>query len=240
MAATVTLASMLARARRLAQMEGGSASAFVTDAEAEQWLNDGLRDLYDLLIAARGEDYYALSVLISSSVVSSETVYQLPADFYRALEVALYDGSRYYSCPRVEVQGLVDTLNATVGGAGQDITAMSYRLLPGYIMVHPWPTSSAVEVKLYYLPAMTTVGTAGSFDGINGWEEYAVLSCAIRMLKKEGTLDIAQALEVERARLEERIGRLASTRDAGRPKRIADTRRDRYASLRRGLGETGY
>jgi len=237
MPAAVTLASMLSRARRLAQMEGGSASSFVTDAEVEQWLNDGLRDLYDLLIAARGEDYYAASSTISLSA----GVYTLPSDFYRAVEVILYDGSRYYSADRVELADLAGTLNATIGGAGADISGIRYRIAANTVALHPFPTSSAVKVVLWYLPTMTTVGSGGSFDGINGWEEYAVLSAAIRMLKKEGTLDIAQALEVERQRIEQRIGRLASTRDAGRPKRIADTRRDWACSYRlRGLGETGH
>lgn len=237
MAATVTLASMLARARRLAQMEGGSASAFVTDAEAEQWLNDGLRDLYDLLVAARGEDYYAITASVSYSALIDG--WALPADFYRMLELVAYDGSQYVSVPRGELANRAGALNIAQNSGGS-IHNTEYLLLDGEITLQPVPSNkTAVSLRLYYLPAMTTVGSGGSFDGINGWEEYAVLSAAIRMLEKEGTLDIAQALEVERARLEERIGRLASTRDAGRPKRIADTRRDRPWRIR-GLGETGY
>lgn len=223
MAASVTLASMLTRARRLAQMEGGT--TFVTDAEVEQWLNDGLRDLYDLLIAARGEDYYAVSAAVTYSALIDG--WALPAAFYRAMEVVLYDGSTYYSAPRAEVADLARSWNVHANGGASSLADCSYRLTETEIELMPMPAAKTTTVvNLYYLPTLTTVGTGGSFDGINGWEEYAVLSAAIRMLKKEGTLDIAQALEVERARIEQRIGRLASTRDAGRPKRIADTRRD--------------
>ncbi|MFA6167019.1 MAG: hypothetical protein WC700_10400 [Gemmatimonadaceae bacterium] len=223
MAASVTLASMLARARRLAQMEGGT--TFVTDAEVEQWLNDGLRELYDLLIAARGEDYYAVNSPIYYSALTNG--WALPATFFRSLEVVLYDGSTYFSAPRAELADVARALNITEAGGASSLADCSYRLTETEIELHPVPAAkTSTVVHLYYLPAMTTVGSGGSFDGLDGWEEYAVLSAAIRMLKKEGTLDIAQAFEVERARIEQRIGRLASTRDAGRPKRISDTRRD--------------
>ena len=58
MAAPQTLDDMRTRVRELANMETQAASGFVTDDELRRRLNEALKHLYDMLIEARGQEYY--------------------------------------------------------------------------------------------------------------------------------------------------------------------------------------
>ena len=83
----VTHAQMRGRAQKLADMEN---SSFVTNGEWADYLNEGLGNLHDKLIA-KSEDY-ALSfgdVVIANGV----DTYALPSDFYKLRGVDLIRGS---------------------------------------------------------------------------------------------------------------------------------------------------
>jgi hypothetical protein len=62
-------------------------STFVTDAEWGRYINGSLYELYDLLVAAYGSDYYATSY--SFTTTGSADTYALPSDFYKLLGVDL-------------------------------------------------------------------------------------------------------------------------------------------------------
>lgn len=220
----IPLAQLVERAQRLAQMEGGSAAEFVVEAEWEQWINDGLAELYDRLVQARGEDHYATST--THTLVAGTATYVLPADHYRTLELVAHDGSQgYHPLNRFELSEVAQLLEAAASGYGSEIDELRYRLTPTHLELRPTPSGTGWTLEQFYIPAMPLVAHGGVVDGNNGWEEAAVLHAAIKALVKEGSLDQAQALTLERGRLDVRIGRLADTRDAGRPKRIARTRR---------------
>lgn len=291
----VTISDLETRARRAADME---ASNYVTSAEVRGYVNDGLTELWDLLVGAYGEDYFLQQSTFTLSS-ASETV-TLPTDFYklRGVDLALsgtdylpvnkygwrrrnrgtwypggahvgtfadveyrleqgkvrftpsvggtYNG-RFWYVPTSPVLQKWDAIATTdVSAAGDSITiaghgfrsngtarASSTDTLPAglaattdyYIIV-----SSANAVQLATSESgsavdITDTGTGvhtleSTFDGINGWEEYAVVWAAIKMLTKEESDTAAQERQLGRLRM--RLEEMAEERDIGEPEEVTD------------------
>jgi hypothetical protein len=70
------------------------------------------------------------------------------------------------------------------------------------------------------------VNAGDTFDGVNGWEDWACYGAAVDMLNKEESLEQAQALQAQRAVLDSQIDALAGNRDAGMPEVVGDVMRD--------------
>ena len=221
MAAPQTLDDMRTRVRELANMETQAASGFVTDDELRRRLNEALKGLYDMLIDAWGQEYYVRDTTIT--LVSGQNDYNLPADFYKGASVTASNNGYHYQLRTWEMQELasMQTLSAHTSGA---IYQLRYRFKGRDISIYPTPTQ-AFSVKVWYIPAMTelVLGT-DTFDGVNGWEQWAVLTAAIDVLNKEES--DTSALMVERSMVEARIRKLAGSQDAGRAARITDVRGD--------------
>lgn len=85
---------------------------------------------------------------------------------------------------------------------------------------------AGLSIVVDYVPAFTDLTDASNstFDGINGWEEYAVAFAARCMAVKDEAWQLAQAMEGEMARLKQRILRLAPKRDMHRARRVKDVR----------------
>ncbi len=223
MAASVSLDEMRTRVRELANMEAQFASDFVTDDEIRRRLNEGLKQLYDMLIVARGEEYYLSTAAIA--LTTGTNSYALPADFYQGSTVVVTDGSNYHQMRTWEANELARMLQTQTQG-GSAIYALRYRFQGSNITVYPSP-QTGWTITLLYIPAMTElVNAADTFDGVNGWEQWAVLTAAIGCLIKEES--DASALMAERAVIEEEIKKLAGARDASRASRIVDVRGDWY------------
>src|SRR5690606_24172521 len=82
---TQTLAEMRVRARRRANMETASAASFVSDAEFDEYINNGCQELFDRLQAARGHDYYLDT--FNFSTVAGTSNYLLPATHFQTREI---------------------------------------------------------------------------------------------------------------------------------------------------------
>lgn len=88
----------------------------------------------------------------------------------------------------------------------------------GWLTFYPAPTTSNA-ITVWYVPHATVlVSDTDTFDGINGWEHYAVLDACIAMLDKEESSSVA--LREERKHVEELIDELAGTRDEGMAWRV--------------------
>ena len=86
----------------------------------------------------------------------------------------------------------------------------------------PTPTSTD-EVTLWYVPKYTKlVNDSDSVDDniASNWEDYAVLSAAIKMRQKEETS--TASLEREQEKITIRVEEAARNRDAGEPMGITD------------------
>lgn len=225
MSATVTLSELRQRARDLADMQtSNQAQAFVTDAELDRTLNRALKQLYQKLIIARGDEYYATSTTFAS--VSGQATYALPATFMQLLTLAVTDGTRVLFVPKFNLKQWHE-LKYLENLSSNDLSFYKYRLMGGNLEIRPAPKTASHTFTLYYIPAFQPLTAPGdTFDGVNGWEDWACYTAAIDMLIKEESLEQAQLLSGQRAQIEDQIAALAGSRDAGMPEVVGDSMMD--------------
>lgn len=221
MARSRTLGDMRSDVRLRADMPGNQ---FVTDSEINEYLNQSLAELYDMLIAARGQEYYIATQTITTSA-ATET-YALPATHYETLYVELdYSGSRvrmgsYSLHERAEIIGTAD---ANPG------VPRRFRLSAGNISFLPVP-DAAYTIRHFYAPACPRLTSdSDSFDGVDGWEEYAIWRAVVYVRQKED-LDVTVAAGIM-GQLRARIEGLAPFRAQQNTERVTDVTRARLYDL---------
>lgn len=220
--ALVTLSAFRDRARQRADMVN---SRFVTDAELNNYINASIDELYDLLIASRGENYYVKSYSFTTSI--NVDSYALPADFLKLMGVDYVTSTtqaitlkafRWQERNRFR-EPFYNTRNYN----------LMYQVRGDNLVFIPTPNGSQ-QIKLWYIPrAMDLTSDTDSFDGINGWEEYVVIDAAIKMrVKEESPVD---ELLLAKQDMKARILAASSGRDSGEPARVVDTDSN-YAGFR--------
>lgn len=224
MARNVTLEKLRGLARLYADQRPGGTNAFVPDstvtvgvASCNDLVNLALTELYDLLIAARGHEYYISSTAIS--VLAGTATYNLPADFYELLSLTLEWGP----ITNEIVLGL-DKIDNRADFANFSVWAMYspkvYRLRGAALELLPTPTSP-VTARLQYIPALAPlVNDADVFDGVNGWEKIVALRVGmeLRTIAKQDAGDLSVLYQAERGRIID----LAAERQAATPKVVQD------------------
>ncbi len=222
--AAVTLTTLRAKARELADMVG---SAFVTDVanSVDGWINEGAQKLHDLLVQAYGEDYVEKSATLTT--VNGTTDYALPADFYRLLGVELPFSGQMKSIKRYNRAARNAYANQPVTLSRFNLPR--YKLSKGVIRLLPAPSSVLVG-KIWYSPLLqvtngstvtnTLVAAADSIDFPAGWERYVIMYAARKMkLKQE---DDVAALDRDLAKEEADLQVMISDRDASEPVQAVD------------------
>lgn len=199
-------------------------STFLTDTEVSRLVNLQIGELYDLLVEARGHEFYATSDTIA--IAAGTAAYNLPDDFYQLLALNLeWVDDDHEPVDPLNHQG---DIWRYADIEWQRWSAKGYRLRGSQIDIYPTP-SSAVTARLHYVPVFTdlpiVVGEAttfeGEFDGVNGWEKLVVLGVAIEMLEieeKGSGATLREAFE----RQYERIASLAADRDAAAEVQVRD------------------
>lgn len=207
----LTLAQIRTQARQRADME---ISQFVTDSELTNYVNSSIAELYDILVS-RFEDYYILDT--TATVANGADTIALPADFYK-LKGLDYDvgGGQYETVRSFQFVERNETYDPGFG----TFPRMRYRVLGSVLKLTP-PDFAPGDYRIWYIPRFTAlVNDADTFDGINGWTEYVIVDCAIKMLNKEES--DASAFREQKQKLLDRIEAMATDRDAGEPQTIVD------------------
>jgi hypothetical protein len=212
-------------ARLYADQRPGGTNAFVPDTGTTDvgTLNDVINlagtELWDLLVAARGESYYDKTATIS--IVGGTSVYSLPADFYqlRSLQLEWTTQDHEPVDPLESLEERPAFVNWGVWGSG---SIKAYRLLGSatleQIEIVPVPTT-AVTARLYYTPCWTDLTTdAQTFNGVNGWEDLIALKAAmkLRAIEEQPFADLV-ALYMP---VEARIQKMAADRASSAVKRV--------------------
>lgn len=220
--ALVTLSTFRDRARQRADMVN---SRFVTDAELNTYINASIDELYDLLIASRGENYYVKSYSFTTS--TNVDTYALPADFLKLMGVDYVTSTtqaitlkafRWQERNRFR-EPFYNTRNYN----------LMYQVRGDNLVFIPTPNGNQL-IKLWYVPRAVDLTTdTASFDGINGWEEYVVIDAAIKMRVKEESP--VEELMIAKQDMKARILSASSGRDSGEPARVVDTDSN-YAGFR--------
>lgn len=242
----VLLSDLLTQARRMADMEHGGP---VSNAELQAQAVASAQRLYDLLISARGQEYYRKTA--ECYVVPGQAKYHLPSDFYKLLAVLANPSTTAIS------GGLSGTFSETdsreapgwlplapfemrelwrlMGRRASGPSDCCYRLCGAQwespsgefgvgsddIEIAPSP-DQAWALRVEYLPVAWTTLSDGELklNGVNGFEQFVVLETAIYALQKEQS----DASHLER-RLAAEVARIEAMgrRDHTTPSRVVDT-----------------
>ncbi len=226
MASTKTLAQMRAMVREHADQETTApTTAFVDDTELDARINEALKQLYNLFIQTRGQEYFHEDYTFTSEAGVNH--YQLPCRFFRLMGVTVSDGTRHFQVPTWEYQELSELRSRESYGGSTSIYEYRYRLQHDKLVIYPKPTGTEHTFTLDYVPEFDELVADGdTFDGVNGWERWATLTAAIDIATKEENFELAQALMAIRAVIDAQIKDLAGERDQARAPRIQDTRKD--------------
>lgn len=194
-----TLKDIKDRALDYADLTGTTA---YSDARLSDYVNDGLAILHDLLIDSHMNYKREESTI---TLVAGTEKYALPEDFYKCIKVWYENSDRRFR----------------VGEFNLDE-------IDGY---KTSPISSGT-VKLWYAPRfkrLTSDNQKIDITIIDGWEDFAALHAAIRLLIREESDTTALTRERETAR--QRIIQMCSPRDVGGHKVVGDYY-DRYGTQR--------
>jgi hypothetical protein len=156
-------------------------SPFVTDAELFSWITAALAELHDLLVGA--DNTYLIST--TSISLNGSASYSLPTDFYKARKADFVLGSgMVLEVPQVTLDTKDSLLNPYRS------TQMQLYGCPGgfYILgstIYFVPQQATGTVTLYYYPSAPQPALdTDTFDVLNGFDEYLVADCCLRIAMK--------------------------------------------------------
>ena len=193
---------------------------FVSDSELNEYINQSLAELYDRLVNAHGQEFYVKQDVVTT--VQNQETYTLPADHYETVYVELDDGSTRFRLPSYSMHERARIIGTNVNNPGRPI---AFRLQQGSLSLLPPPTGG-FTIRHWYVPACVRLTSdSDSFDGVDGWEEYAIWRAVAYAQQKE-QLDASFALGMV-AQMAQRIDRIAPFRAANNTERVVDVYRVR-------------
>ena len=210
----VTVASLKTQVRQIANMEN---SQFVSDAELLLYIDLSYAELYDLLVGTF-ENFYTKDPV--EATLSSGNKLALPSDFYKLVGLDAQFGSSWYPIKPFEMADRGRWVNANKL-AYTGIVNIAYKLIGENLVFYP-ESGCQGKYRYWYIPRRTLLTSdASTVDGINGWQSYIIIDAAIKCLQKEES-DVS-VLMAEKGAILNRIKSMAPRRDAGAPRKIADT-----------------
>lgn len=218
MARTVTLSDMRTRVRQRADMVN---STFVTDAEVNQFINDAIAELYDLLMQKFGDDYFTVSGP-ETSFVTNQLDYALPDDFLKEVGVDLKIDSQNWVTLKPFMFTERNRFNNILSRGVLAYNTTYYKLVGNNLQFTQIPGNNT-KFRLWYIPYQPVlVSDSDTFDGFNGWEKYPEIVAAITCLNKEESDTVS--LERELGRILKRVEDASQNRQAGMGYRVTDVR----------------
>lgn len=214
-----TLLQLRTQARQRADMVK---SKFVTDEELTSYVNASMYELYDLLVSTY-EDWY-IADPITFTLTGTADAYSLPTDFYKLRGIdRSVDGTENGTWFTVTPFMFIDRNKYNqINNIGGTIPTVKYRLMGDNLKFVPYNVAAGLY-RMWYIPsAPLLVDDTDTFNGVDGWEEYIVVDCAIKMLAKQE--DDVSVFMAQKNALKQRIEELAAERDAGSSATISDGR----------------
>lgn len=219
MAANITLATIRTRLRTECDLTNDNS---LTDTELNTLINAGAREVYDLLVQAFGGEWYLTSANFNTVAGTSDyALATIAASFYLLKGVDLSSSGRWVKIEPFSLQTREHYQSATLTANGWSGQGYVYRLSGTNLTLAPTP-SAVQTVRVWYVPAFTALSADGdNFDGINGWEEGALVSAGrkIKAIREEDPSAWEQRWVIFLQRLEA----IASQRQAGDPQTIRIT-----------------
>jgi hypothetical protein len=194
-------------------------STFVSDSELNRYINYSINMMRDKMIIKTGEEYFASTQ--SYSLVDGTEEYNLPNDFYKVISCQILgDSGLYFPMKRFEYS----EQNENARPLYYRNADLRYRIRGAKLVVNPSTNVGGRTIRLIYVPIPTELAADGdTLEGFNGWDEYVVLSAAIKCLQKEEQ-DVSD-LKQELAVMDARMDTMMDNRDHSQPARVQDTSR---------------
>jgi len=186
--ATVTLARM----REAIRLEGSwENSSDITDALLNNFINRGVREVWDLLKSKR-DDLLVASINITTSPGFEKS--PLPDGFYQLRKLEIADPSSRSGWRRIRKVDL-DVSHHIANLQGKNYR---YRLQGNTLVLHPTP-QAAEQLRMFYIPvAPRMADDADTFDGINGYEELVFQIVVMRCRDRQEQDVSVQVREIQR------------------------------------------
>ncbi len=193
-----------------------------------RYVNQGAAELWDLLIEARGPEYYRAAP-DEITTTESTTSYTLENDFYQLISVRVEDadGERGQPLDAFTSQEEPRLRDTSYGTDGFPTHYQLRRTSAGVNTLAVLPLHAADHVLVVdYVPVFTdlTDSLLSLFAGVNGWEEYIVDYAAKKMATKDEEWDLVRELREDMKEIRARIMKLAPKRDMHRARRVKDVR----------------
>jgi len=229
---------------RLASMQRADRvnSNFVTIPEWNNYINQAMFELYDLLITIY-EDYYIAppiqfvadgttflyplpngSNTFLNALNTAQTV--TPPPFYKLMGVDLALNNATNAYVTINKFNFIDRNRFVYPNTASTIYGvfnLQYRVMGSNLEFIPTPTGGQ-GIRLWYIPRLKELllDTDITTLGISGWLEYVIVRSAKYALDKEES--DSTKLDQELLFLKGRIEESAANRDAGQADKISDTR----------------
>lgn len=225
--ALVSLSTLRTRVRELTNTDTSAPTTHhITDTFLDRCINRWRRRFYDKLIEHTPEDFARTKdvTLVASRSEYSEA-HGFPQDFYVAIIVLAYDGSRWRRLERFQhAAHLEGILNQEAQGSGGQWSNYTYRIQSGdrVLEVRPVPSAAGDTIRLVYAPSISDLTQPlQEMDGVNGWEDWIVYraSADVAIRKK---IDPGPFFAQSKA-IQEHLEFIGAQRDMSAPQYIQDT-----------------
>lgn len=216
-------------------------SNFVTMQEWNDYINQSMYELYDLLITTY-EDYF-LATPVQFVANGNTFLYPVPdgtLTFQNGLTLTNFVPPALYKLYGVDL-ALQNATNAFVtvnkfnfidrnrfvfpntASTIYGVFNLQYRLVGNNLEFIPTPSANQT-IRLWYVPRLVNLlkDTDTTVIGISGWAEYIIVKAAYYALTKEESDTSSLVMQLQA--LTDRIIASASNRDQGQPDKISDTR----------------
>lgn len=230
MGATRTLLQLRTGTRRYADfIASGSAQSVFTDTDVDQFVNDAIAEYYEMLVAARGHEYFLASTTIA--IVGGTASYTLPATFFEHSTLILeWDSVSHELVPPLDSQlqrHIYNNQQVWARGSRKAFRIAGLQDGTQTIELLPAPNAS-VTGRLRYIPTFAPlVGDAAVIFIVNGFDKLIQVAAAIEMRIVKG-MPVA-ALEAKLQVQLERLQEMAAERLADHPARVIDVSPERDA-----------
>lgn len=205
-------------------------------------LNQGIAEVFSIFVRNSGGEDSVFNATATVPLTLGTTVYPLPANFYELVscEIALGTGD-VIVLTQFSLVERPYLASSTPGWSGEPlkyrIEGKSSYADAGSIEFLPAPASNLTITLRYVWCPTRLVNDTDTFDGIAGFEDFAVLHAVYRCAIRYKQYALADRMQAEMARVKETVIALAKGRDAFMPPKVQMTRelwRPRFTRSGRG------
>lgn len=194
-------------------------SGFAKDDDLNEWIDEGYREFYDLLVASTEDHFVEGPISFQGAAGLTAIPVSVMPNFYRLKGIDIATGpGQFVPVPSFNFRDRNQDTYAPLHDlwrdrAGTTCSRYSYRLVGSGIRLSP-ALDDDTNFNLWYIPSAPALTTdASTFDDFNGWAAY-VVAYAARMLKVKAEESTA-AFDADMARIAARINTISRRRDEG-------------------------